>query len=469
MSIRILDIDIGEPVGPISPALNAMNQPVAGQIKVLVRLHSQPLGFILIPVGPEGLSSTDLKEVIYRELDQSIRQHLKQEEEAASLRGAGPEGRVWQARLAKLGFTINDLEPNLPMSRASTATGLLPAYRMMQEPEKALQTDVPLITIAVCSHDRAEELVDCIERLLKQTYPNFEILIVDNAPSNNQTLELVTQRFWLNPHVRYTLEERKGLAWARNRAILAARGEIIAFTDDDVKADPNWLSALWKDFSSGKEVMCVTGLVLPDELETPAQILCEEYANFSKGFERQVFDNHLAAPGYPYLAGQFGTGGNMAFRRSFLLKLGGFDGRLGSGMPSCGGEDLDIFFRTITSGATLVYEPAAIIWHSHWRDYATLVNRLHSYGKGLAAYLINMVHKDPRRFFSLLKQSPFGFHYLFSKTSNKNRNRSAAFPKDLTRAEWIGLLEGPWFYLQSCRVARSYRKKFGRAIVQYPG
>jgi len=208
----------------------------------------------------------------------------------------------------------------------------------------------------------------------------------------------------------------------------------------------------------------VTGLVLPRELETPAQVLCEQYANFNKGFERKIFDNRISEPGYPYLAGQFGTGGNMAFRRSFLIKMGGFDGRLGAGMPSCACEDLDIFFRTIKSGATLVYEPGALIWHTNWRDYATLLNRMDGYGRGLTAYLANMVHKDPLQFFKLLGQVPFGLFYLGSKNSKKNRNRPASFPKELSRAEWRGYLAGPWCYLKSCLVAYAFDKWFGKQV-----
>lgn len=435
MAIRIFEIEISRPILPIAPELEKEGRPVASQVKILVRLHRQPLGFIPVEVGPAGLSGPDLAELFRGKFELQIGEHLVLDGLFASL----PNN-----------FSINDLalgESEIPPCQAR---------------EEALLAQAPLITIAVCTRNRPGELERCLKVLLKQDYPDFEILVVDNAPSTEDTRVMVLEQFGEFPQVRYTREERQGLAWARNRAALAGRGEIIAFTDDDVVADPGWLRALWKNFSLGEQVACVTGLVLPDELETPAQILCEQYANFNKGFERKVFNNLVSEPGYPYLAGQFGTGGNMAFRRSFLVKMGGFDGRLGAGMPSRACEDLDIFFRTIKSGATLVYEPGAIIWHTNWRDYATLLNRMGGYGIGLTAYLVNLIHKRPLEIFKLISQVPFGLYYLGSSKSKKNRGRPPDFPGELSRAEWRGFLAGPWFYLKSCLVARSFEKRFGR-------
>ena len=84
--------------------------------------------------------------------------------------------------------------------------------------------------------------------------------------------------------VRYVREPRPGLDWARNRAIAEARGDVIAFTDDDVAVDPGWIRALVAAFGSDETVAAVTGLVLPAELETEAQVLFERYRSFSRGF-----------------------------------------------------------------------------------------------------------------------------------------------------------------------------------------
>ena len=84
---------------------------------------------------------------------------------------------------------------------------------------------------------------------------------------------------------RYVREARPGLDWARNRAIAEAAGEMIAFTDDDVEVDPGWIRALVAAFAArSRRVAAVTGLVVPAELDTEAQVLFERYRGFGRGF-----------------------------------------------------------------------------------------------------------------------------------------------------------------------------------------
>lgn len=120
--------------------------------------------------------------------------------------------------------------------------------------------EAPMVTVAVCTRDRASDLAICLDALRALDYPALDVLVVDNAPSNEETATLVATRF---PSVRYIREPRPGLDWARNRAILEARGEIIAYTDDDVVVDPGWVKALARAFMEHSEVMGVAGLVVP--------------------------------------------------------------------------------------------------------------------------------------------------------------------------------------------------------------
>ena len=92
------------------------------------------------------------------------------------------------------------------------------------------------ITIVVCTRNRTAQLSTCLDTLLALDYSTYEIIIVDNAPSDNATYDLATSL-----PVRYVREKRPGLDWARNRGIKEARYDIIAFTDDDVRVDPYWL------------------------------------------------------------------------------------------------------------------------------------------------------------------------------------------------------------------------------------
>src|SRR5439155_1648979 len=122
---------------------------------------------------------------------------------------------------------------------------------------------------AVCTRDRPDDLRRCLDGLERLAYPLLDLLVIDNAPVTEASKREVLSR---NGRIRYALEHRPGLSWARNRAIAEAKGEILAFTDDDVFVDPGWVTALVEAFVSDPGTMAVTGLVVPSELETDAQV-----------------------------------------------------------------------------------------------------------------------------------------------------------------------------------------------------
>jgi GT2 family glycosyltransferase len=207
-------------------------------------------------------------------------------------------------------------------------------------------------------------------------------VVVDNAPRDDSTERLVRDRYL---GVRYIREPRPGLDWARNRAIAEARGEIVAYIDDDAIADTGWLRSLAAGFAE-PDVACVTGLVAPLRLDTAAQELFERFG-FSKGFDRQSFSIETPPPnpGFPY-KGYLGTGCNSAFRRSVFARVGLFDPCLDVGTPVHGGGDLDMFARVIRAGYRLVYEPSAIVFHDHIDDMATLIVKMGQYQEASIAY-----------------------------------------------------------------------------------
>ena len=261
------------------------------------------------------------------------------------------------------------------------------------------------LSVAVCTKDRPEMLARCLEalcrtrrtegaslgELLSHEPQRYEILVVDNAPSDERTQTLVKQF----PSIRYLREPLPGLDFARNRAISEARGEFVAFVDDDVVVDEWWLEGLYGALATNPDASGVTGLVLPFALDTRAQILFESRGGFGRGYEPirfgQVFPGN---PLYPCGAGIFGAGANMAFRRDLLVSLGGFDEALDTGAPLPGGGDLDIFYRLIRAGHTLVYEPRFAAFHEHRRDLASLVRQYRSWGRGFAAFLTKSYRAD---------------------------------------------------------------------------
>ena len=163
----------------------------------------------------------------------------------------------------------------------------------------ANQLPHPSLTIAICTKDRPENLARCLNSLLKlhkpalEDTPCFEILVVDNAPSDERTKELVAS----HPGVRYVLEPLPGLNFARNRALKEATGELLAFLDDDVVVDRKWLDGLMEAWAENPDAAAFTGLVLPYELATVAQILFEQRGGFRRGFEKIRYGQTL--PGNP--------------------------------------------------------------------------------------------------------------------------------------------------------------------------
>ena len=229
---------------------------------------------------------------------------------------------------------------------------------------------------------------------------------------------------------------------------MEARVEILAFTDDDVVVDAYWLLHLAKAFNSTDDVACVTGLVLPRELETPAQFWFEEFGGFSKGFRRRISDmgaNRPTEPLYPYTAGQFGTGANMAFRRAFLKSVGGFDAALQCGM------DIAAFFQVVRRGYKLVYVPAAVVHHIHRREYKELQKQLYSYGAALTAYLTKNILDSPQLFFEFMIKIPYGLFFALSTKSPKNNKKSLRYPRSLTLLELKGMCYGPIAYIRRRR------------------
>jgi GT2 family glycosyltransferase len=265
-----------------------------------------------------------------------------------------------------------------------------------------------------------------------------DLLVVDNAPSSDATRRVV-QDF---PRIRYVCEPTRGLNAARNRALLESRGEVVAFTDDDARPEPGWLDALLANFSDPR-TLCVTGLTLPSELETPAQELFEEHCSFVRGFRRHVFDgqrdNALAV-------GPVGAGANMALRRSVVAKVGGFDERLDGGTPTRSGGDHEMFARILGAGYRIVYDPAAVSWHRHRREHDQLLATVYGYGVGVYAMWTGMLLE--RRELGALKLAWSWFRHGQLPVLVRGLRRGHTDARaELVRAELRGCLHGPraWF------------------------
>ncbi len=385
---------------------------------VLVRLHGQPIGTVLVDApGGKADESTCFK-VAWTSLETEISRHL------------AADGLPFEAQV-----------PARPGGRA-------PQCEQQAVP---IPDPAPSVTVLVATRERQVLLASCLDALSELDYPNYDVVVVDNAPATDQTERLIADKY---PDVRYVREDQPGLAAAHNCGLRAATGSILAFTDDDVRVDRRWLTETVRAFQAGPDVACVTGLILPAELQTRAQIMLEAHGQFGKGYQQRIFDlkqNRPDDPLFPFTAGQVGSGANMSFDAEMLRAMGGFDQATGTGTVARGGDDLAAFFAVIAAGHSLVYQPTAMVWHRHRRDLESLSNQAYGYGVGLGAYLASALTTHPSTLGRALYRAPAALSYAFRPDSPRSAHlkNEDEWPRELSRLERRGLAYGPVAYARS--------------------
>lgn len=319
------------------------------------------------------------------------------------------------------------------------------------------------LTVAVCTHDRPAWLRRCLRALVDQVDDSgdsgaVEVLVVDNAPADDATAAVVAEL----SGVRYVREPTPGLDFARNRAVAEATGDLIAFVDDDVVVDEGWLAALRQAWGDHPDAGCVTGLVLPLELASDAQVAFERYGGFRRGFETVRYDRPTVAgnPCYPFGAGIFGSGCNMSFRRGLVAELGGFDVALDTGPPLPGGGDLDMFARVVRTGHPLVYEPRAAVRHEHRREHAALRRQLYTWGTGFMAFLAKTWSSDPAARVLLARLALWWFRERSLELARSLVGRSPLSPDVALAHLWGGVVGLAGSYRRSQRRTARLRDRY---------
>lgn len=393
-----------------------------GPVHLLVRLGTEPLGY------------TDL------EFDDTV-----------SLSNAAA-GSVSQSFLSQINARL--AKSGLPLISEIPADGLQldPNQLAFAAEREHLLENAPDISVVLCTRDRPARVADCVRQLARQEYPNYEIVVVDNAPADPDAVPAVLESLDLCVPVRYMLETRGGLSWARNAGWRAAKADIVAFIDDDAVPDRYWLAEIVRGFSARPRVGCVTGMVLPAELRTEPQQWFEELGGIQpgrrRGFNREIFGpGHSQSPLYP--SPPFGAGVNMAFHREVLMDIGGFHVCLGAGTPAMASEDTFAFTRTLLAQHTVVYQPTALVFHYHRDTFVDLKRQVRAYGIGNAAFYAALVSSEPKILLAVLPFIPTVIKYLCGRDSLQTPTMRS-LPASLLRKEYRrGILEGVPAYVRS--------------------
>ncbi|MFC4608844.1 glycosyltransferase [Streptomyces maoxianensis] len=421
--MQVTELDLEAPDGAVLSFGHAPGGGPAvqgGDVYALVRLRGRPVATVMCRVPP----------------------------------GKAPADAVAAAARAALASS----EP--PASRGAPGDRPPSSDRPRPGPAATTEPRTSRASVVVATRERADQLARALDSLLEQDHPDFEIVVVDNAPATSATQDLVEHKY--AERVRYVREPVPGLAVAHNRGIAVADGAVIAFTDDDVVADPHWLTALTAPFAADPGLGCATGLILPARLRTPAQILLESHGGFAKGFEARLYDPARPPadePLFPFTAGSFGSGANMAFRATALRDIGGFDPATGTGTPARGGDDLYAFVSVLAAGHRLRYTPDALVWHHHRETWQDLRNQAYGYGAGLTAYLTALLVRRPALLPALLRKLPRGLAHARTITAHREAAGSAVpgahgvqdhpWPRRLSRLERRGMLAGPVGYARA--------------------
>ena len=425
--IKVADLEISEPISDIDGLTGY------AFLQLIVRWRGQPIDAVTMPVKGDCCAASEIVEVILDQCATGLVHHL------LHLALGNP--------VSKTAWNIEDM------------------VKLQRSPLSSL----PSLSIAVCTRDRPEHLAICLNALRKLSRAPLEILVIDNAPKTQATRELIETSF---PEVTYILESTPGLDWARNRAIASAKGDIVAYTDDDVVVDEGWSDAIVRMFARNEDVMAVTGLVMPYELETEPQVLFEKYGGFGRGFVRKWYrpsDAERVKLAMLHAgAGKFGTGANMAYRRSVFREIGLFDPALDVGTVTNGGGDLDMFFRVLKFGHTLVYEPAAMVRHRHRRDYEHLHTQIANNGIGFYSYLVRNAIEFPEERRGLAKLAWWWLREWNLRRWLQSKFRPVEIPHELISAELKGSFIGLFRYPKAKKRARALSKERGDITIVDP-
>ncbi len=229
----------------------------------------------------------------------------------------------------------------------------------------------PRVSVVVCTYNAERTLAPCLDSLAKLNYPDYEVIVVNDGSTDSSLA--IAERY---NYCRIISQPNKGLSVARNVGAEASTGEIVAYTDSDCVADPDWLNYLVAKMEVSDLSACGgPNFPPPEESLVPAAVAV------SPGGPTHVL---LADDVAEHIAGC-----NMAFRREALLRLGGFDP-----IYRAAGDDVDICWRFQDAGYTIGFSPAAVVWHFRRNTVKAYIGQQRGYGKAEAL----VYSKHPIRF-----------------------------------------------------------------------
>ena len=242
----------------------------------------------------------------------------------------------------------------------------------------------PSVSVIIATHNRVDWLPRVLSRIQELDYPDYEIIVVDDG-SEDDTDALLKE--WASQGIRsFRHNQSRGASAARNSGVAIAKGEIVAFIDDDAIPEPDWLQRLVSAYVH-ERVGAVGGAVYhlgtgdPQATGVKANCFGKDSALTPRGLGPREFIVLME--------------GNMSARRKVLEQIGGFDPAI-----KIYGEGIDLCIRIVRAGYDVLYIPEAVVWHA----------------KAMGPYRGNLYHPYRNRIYLSLKNfgSPLHFAQLFA-------------------------------------------------------
>lgn len=262
-----------------------------------------------------------------------------------------------------------ELTIQLRGSEPDTVRAAVARTRYASEGERPVSVVVPTV-------GRWASLKQCIASILPQLRAPDELLVVLNGPDQHPPGLLPTGTVLIR-------ERRPGASWARNAGWHSARHADVVFVDDDTVPDDVWLEALRGRIT---DFDIVTGSVIAANPLLPTPRLFDREYPLHRGWVPRRYGCGWSPPITFHDTWRVGVGASMAWRRTMLERIGGFDAALGNGRPGGGAEDLDAFHRATSAGGTIAYEPRAMVRHWHPETPEALRDTIRSYQRAVGAW-----------------------------------------------------------------------------------
>lgn len=236
-------------------------------------------------------------------------------------------------------------------------------------------TSVRLSAI-VCTRNRSDRLCTAVARLaasLRKVTSTVEIVVVDNGSIDDTRAVLREAASRVEVPMRVVVESRAGLSYARNAGVTVARGDLLAFVDDDIYVAESWASEILRSFIEFPNLELLAGKVLPARAGLQPIGFLELNHAFLYESKFQCFEP---------------MGASFVVRAGVFREIGDFDVRLGAGRYFASGEDTDFFYRALAAGYQMRYAPSVVAYHDH--DRGTVMQScalVRGYGRGMAGFL----------------------------------------------------------------------------------